>query len=410
MQTKIHAKYIDTDFGREADAILRSCVHCGFCTATCPTYQQLNDERDGPRGRIYLIKHLLEADNATRKTQTHLDRCLNCRACETTCPSGVEYGRLADIGRGLLESKNLRSPTDRLIRWVLRKVLPFPRRFAGVLFFGRLLRPLLPTQLKTKIPPFRNGGKRPHLRHSRTMILLGGCTQPSATPNTNGATARVLDRLGVSVVESSTAQCCGALDYHLGAHGAGKTFMRRNIDAWWPAIEAGAEAIVSTSSGCGSMLTEYSHVLRNDPNYAEKATKVSALAKDISEVIAAEDISRLKEAVSPSVLSNGHKQRKVAIHCPCSLQHGLQLPDQVNQILRQLGFQLAKTKDKHLCCGSSGTYSILQPKMSQQLLHNKLKALSRDHPQLIVTSNIGCQLHLESRASVPVKHWIELLD
>jgi glycolate oxidase iron-sulfur subunit len=400
MQTNLHPIYKDTPDGREADAILRSCVHCGFCTATCPTYQQLNDERDGPRGRIYLIKQLLEEDSVTTRTQTHIDRCLTCRACETTCPSGVAYGRLVDIGRGIMEAKNLRTPLARWVRWLVRKILPYPSRFAALLFFGRIARPLLPAFVKDKIPPLRKATVRPASNHTRIMIGLGGCTQPSATPNTNAAAARLLDRLGISLFETPAAGCCGALDYHLGAHTAGKAFMKRNIDSWWPVINAGAEAIVTTASGCGSMLADYGHIFRNDPDYAEKAQQVSALAKDISEVVATE--------VRPEYLNASTS--KVAIHCPCSLQHALKLPNQVEQILLNFGFHLAAIKDKHLCCGSSGTYSLLQPKMSQQLLSNKLTALTGDNPHIIVTSNVGCQLHLETLATKPVMHWIELLE
>lgn len=401
MQTNIIKKYKSTAEGQEAEAILRSCVHCGFCTATCPTYQELHDERDGPRGRIYLIKQLLEGGEVTEKTRTHLDRCLSCRSCETTCPSGVKYGRLVDIGRGLMEEAVPRSSKDKLIRWGLRKVLPYPARFGGLLKIGQLVKPLTPYALQDKIPPKQISSPWPNRSHQRVMLVLAGCAQPSAAPNTNAAAARVLDKLGITLVEAPKAGCCGAVSYHLSAHDEGLNFMRSNIDAWWPAIEAGAEAVVMTASGCGAMVKDYGHLLKDDPVYADKAAKVSELCKDLSEVLLDEDLSFLKLA---------NRDEKVAFHCPCTMQHALQLSGVVEQVLEKAGVNLAKTKDKHLCCGSAGTYSILQPEMSQRLLDKKLKALTVDEPQRIVTANIGCQLHLGSKAELPVQHWIELLD
>jgi glycolate oxidase iron-sulfur subunit len=401
MQTNIIEKFKQTSEGQEAEDILRSCVHCGFCTATCPTYQELHDERDGPRGRIYLIKQLMEGGEVTANTRTHLDRCLTCRSCETTCPSGVQYGRLVDIGRGLLEKEVPRPAKDRLVRWGLRKVLPYPKVFGPLLKVGQVMKPLVPYAVQAKIPPKAKSSPWPSSSHSRVMLVLAGCAQPSAAPNTNAAAARVLDKLGITLVEEPKAGCCGAVSYHLSDHEEGLNFMRRNIDAWWPAIEAGAETLVMTASGCGAMVTEYGHLLRDDPEYSEKAARVSELCKDLSEVLLAEDLSSLKLAERPE---------KVAFHCPCTLQHALQLNGVVEQVLEKAGVNLAKTKDKHLCCGSAGTYSILQPKMSQKLLSNKLQALTGDNPDKIVTANIGCQLHLGSKAEVPVQHWIELLD
>ncbi len=404
MQTNILPQYQQTPEGREAEAILRSCVHCGFCTATCPTYQELCDERDGPRGRIYLIKQLLEGGEVTDKTRTHLDRCLTCRSCETTCPSGVRYGRLVDIGRGLLEQSQPRPLKERLLRRALRLVLPYAGRFGPLLKLGQLFRPLLPATLKVKIPPSRQAGPWPTGSHDRVMLALAGCAQPAATPGTNAAAARVLDKLGITLVEAPEAGCCGAVSYHLSAHDEGLDFMRANIDAWWPAIEAGAEAIVISASGCGAMVKEYAELLKDDPHYADRAAKVSALARDLGEVLLTEDLSPLQ--LNRDKESSG----KVAYHCPCTLQHGQQLSGQVEQILRRAGIDLAKTTDKHLCCGSAGTYSILQPALSQQLLDNKLKALTVDQPDQIVTANVGCQLHLETKSPLPVRHWIELLD
>lgn len=401
MKTNIAQKYHNHSDTREAESILRACVHCGFCTATCPTYQELNDERDGPRGRIYLIKQLLEGGTVTDKTRTHLDRCLTCRSCETTCPSGVKYGRLIDIARGLMEDSHPRRTLDQQKRKTLRKILPHKERFAALLKLGQIARPLLPKSLKEKIPPKRAASPWPKTVHARKMIVLEGCAQPSATPNTNAAAARVLDRLGISLVVAPKAGCCGAVSYHLGAHDEGLDFMRNNIDAWWPAIENGVEAIMISASGCGASVKEYGHLLRLDERYADKAERVSLLAQDLSEVLLKEDLSKL---------SLQKTQQRIALHIPCSLQHGLGLPDHVETIFTNAGFDLADTKEKHLCCGSAGTYSILQPEMSKKLRARKLDALTGDQPDVIATANIGCQLHLEGGATVPVKHWIELLD
>ncbi|WP_350557960.1 glycolate oxidase subunit GlcF [Psychrobacter sp. CAL346-MNA-CIBAN-0220] len=401
MRTKINVKYIDHPEIQEADSILRSCVHCGFCNATCPTYQELGDERDGPRGRIYLIKQLLETGDISEKSQTHLDRCLTCRSCETTCPSGVKYGRLAEIGRGIMEDQLERPFQQKLLRWLIRKVLPYSRRFGALLRLGQLGRPLLPSSLKTKVPARQVKLSLPAQQHTRQMLVLAGCAQPSATPNTNIVAARVLDKLGIGLFTAPEAGCCGAVSYHLSAHEEGLAFMRRNIDAWWPYIETGVEAIVISASGCGSMVKDYGEKLSQDPAYAAKAQRVSELAKDLSEVLFKEDLSQLE------LQGLG---RKTAVHCPCSLQHAQQLGGLVEQILQQAGIDLTRTKDGHLCCGSAGTYSILQPEMSQQLLTNKLADLTIDNPEQIVTANIGCQLHLSTKSSVPVKHWIELLD
>ncbi|MDG5499944.1 glycolate oxidase subunit GlcF [Marinobacter sp. BGYM27] len=401
MQTNLVEQFANTAEGQEAEAILRSCVHCGFCTATCPTYQELNDERDGPRGRIYLMKEFLEGGEVTDKTQTHLDRCVSCRSCETTCPSGVEYGRLLDISRGLIEQKLERPKQAQLLRWLLRKVVPNTLLFRPLLRMGQLFRPVLPPALKTKVPPHRSAGPWPDRKHERVVLGMAGCVQSAATPDTNAATARVLDQLGVSLVEAPKAGCCGAVSYHLSAHEEGLDYMRRNIDAWWPSIEAGAEAIVMTASGCGAQVQDYGHLLKDDPAYADKAHKVSALTMDLGAFLLGEDLSRLKL---------DHRPEKVAFHCPCTLQHAMKQSGVVDQVLTRAGIKLADTRDKHLCCGSAGTYSILQPELSQRLLTNKLKALTVDHPERIVTANIGCQLHLATRAEVPVQHWIELLD
>ena len=401
MRTQINVKYLDHPEIKEADAILRSCVHCGFCNATCPTYQELGDERDGPRGRIYLVKQLLETGDISEKSQTHLDRCLTCRSCETTCPSGVKYGRLAEIGRGIMEEQLERPLQQKMLRWLIRHILPYPNRFGPLLRLGQLFRSFLPHDLKQQVPIKQIKRALPTQQHTRRMLVLAGCAQPSATPNTNIVAARVLDKLGISLFSAPKAGCCGAISYHMPAHEEGLAFMRRNIDAWWPYIEDGVEAIVISASGCGSMVKDYGEKLRHDSAYSAKAKRVSELAYDLGEVLIKEDLSQLQLQ---------DKGRKTAVHCPCSLQHAQKLSGLVEQILQQAGVELTPTKDKHLCCGSAGTYSILQPELSQQLLTNKLADLTIGHPEQIVTANIGCQLHLSSRSSLPVKHWIELLD
>ncbi|HEY9120355.1 MAG TPA: glycolate oxidase subunit GlcF [Marinobacter sp.] len=401
MQTNLVQQFANTAEGQEAESILRACVHCGFCTATCPTYQELNDERDGPRGRIYLMKMFLEGEEVTEKSREHLDRCLTCRSCETTCPSGVKYGRLIDISRGLMEQEMPRPPKERWIRWSLARVLPNRQLFGLLLRMGQFFRPVLPQVLRTKVPPRKQASPWPSASHDRVVLALAGCVQPSATPNTNAAAARVLDRLGITMVEAPEAGCCGAVNHHLSEHEKALDAMRRNIDAWWPAIDAGAEAIIMTASGCGAMVQEYGHLLRDDPVYAAKAQKVSDMTIDLGAFLLKQDLEKLNVPKGAG---------KVAFHCPCTLQHAMQQSGVVDQVLRKAGIELAETREKHLCCGSAGTYSILQPELSQRLLNNKLKALTVDNPDRIVTANIGCQMHLETKAKVPVQHWIELLD
>ena len=383
--------------------LLQSCVHCGFCNATCPTYQDQFDERDGPRGRIYLIKHMLESGEASDATRTHLDRCLTCRACETTCPSGVQYGRIADSGRELTEEIASRPFVERLLRRMIRWLFPHPRRVGTFLGLGRLAKPILPQRLSRQIPPKQPSGAVPGAssRAARKMIVLAGCVQAAVTPQTNAAARRVLGRFDIDLGEVASAGCCGAVDYHLGATTEGLDFARRNIDAWWPEIEAGAEAIVTTASGCGVMVKDYGELLKDDSAYAAKALRVSELSKDLVEVLEAEDLS---------VFEASSFEARTAVHCPCTLMHGQKLGTSVSRILDRIGVPLVSTTEDHLCCGSAGTYSILQADISQRLLARKLKALSIDSPDQIVTANIGCQLHLGSRSDVPVMHWIELLD
>ena len=420
MQTNLADWIKDTPEGIEADAILRKCVHCGFCLATCPTYQLTGDELDSPRGRIYLMKEMLEGNAVTAKTQFHLDRCLTCRACETTCPSGVQYGRLADIGREVVEKKVARSFTDRLTRTVLKNTLPHTALFTAGLGIGRAVKGLLPDGIKKYLTSKREEGVWPQPTHARKMLVLDGCVQPAMAPSINYATARVLDKLGISLIRADRAGCCGAIPHHLNDAHEAHAYIKRNIDAWWPAIEAGAEAIVVTASGCGTMVAEYGHMLRADPVYAEKAARVSGLYRDVSQVIEQERstlltlLARLKAKSGSLPIDAAVTKPKLAFHAPCSLQHGLKIRGVVESLLRDAGFELTHVPDGHLCCGSAGTYSILQSELSQQLLANKVTALESGNPDVVATANIGCMAHIESglhsSSKTPILHWIELLD
>ena len=408
MQTNLAAFIKDTAEGKEADAILRKCTHCGMCTATCPTYQLLSDELDGPRGRIYLIKQVLEGATPTAKTRLHLDRCLTCRACETTCPTGVRYGRLLDIGRHLVEERVPRGPIESAWRRALNAVIPYPVLFMPLLKLGQLARPLLPAALKSKVPAAPAPARPwPTTTRPRKMLVLEGCAQPSLSPATNAAAARVLDQLGISLERAAGAGCCGAVSFHLNEQKEALDYMRRNIDAWWPYVEHGVEAIVITASGCGVTVKEYGHLLHHDPDYAAKAQRVSELTKDISEVIIAES-AKLKQLLSP--LASRLSGQRIAFHSPCSLQHGLKLRGSVESLLTSLGYSLTDVPEAHLCCGSAGTYSILQPELSQRLRDNKIAALTSGTPSAILTANIGCQAHLQGATTLPVRHWIEALD
>jgi len=401
MQTFIPARLLSQPEIAEADAILRSCVHCGFCNATCPTYQLLGSELDGPRGRIYLVKEMLETGQASDKTRLHLDRCLTCRSCETTCPSGVRYGRLIDIGREMVEVRAPRSFAQKLLRRTMLAVIPYTSRMSFALALARLFRPLLPSQLQKKIPPKQLASARPVTAHTRRMLVLEGCVQPLGTPNTNTAAARVLDRLGISLISAPGAGCCGALNQHLSDGEGARDMMRRNIDAWWPHVANGAEAIVMTASGCGVMVKEYGAALKDDALYADKAAHISALTRDLSEILQHEDLSAVEHI--------GHGIR-VAYQSSCTLQHGQKLGGTVETILQRCGYELAPVADAHLCCGAAGTYTLLQAGISQQLLNNKLASLQHGKPEFIATANVGCQMHLASASGVPVIHWIELLE
>ena len=390
--------------GRDAEAILRSCVHCGFCTATCPTYQLLGDELDGPRGRIYLIKQLLETGEASASTQLHLDRCLTCLSCETTCPSGVRYGRLAEIGRHVLEQRVPRSRGEAARRWLLLRALLSRRLFATAVALGRTVRPLLPESLRRRLPRARPAGAWPRARHERRMLSLVGCVQPALAPSIDAAMARVLDRLQISLIRVPGSGCCGAMSYHLAELDDALARMRANIDAWWPEIERGAEAIVVTASGCGVMVKDYGEVLKHDPVYADKARRVADLARDPVEIVATE-----WRRLAPQVAMDRGSQR-VALHTPCSLQHGQKLGGRVDEILEAIGLELTPVRDAHLCCGSAGTYSILQPELAEELRADKISALEAGKPNIIATANIGCPMHLAAGTQRPVRHWIELLD
>ncbi|GAB1412494.1 MAG: glycolate oxidase iron-sulfur subunit [Rhodocyclaceae bacterium] len=406
MQTNLADFIRGTPDGDTADAILRKCVHCGFCTATCPTYQLLGDELDGPRGRIYLIKQMLEGAAVTEKTQRHLDRCLTCRSCETTCPSGVEYHRLADIGRAVAAARVARPLGTRFLRFALREGLTRAWLFGPAYRLGQFFRPLLPASLKAKLLPRKKSVAAARRTHPRRMLMLAGCVQPAMAPNINAATARVLDRLGIATIEAEGAGCCGAVRLHLDDHAGARADARRNIDAWWPHLSAGAEAIVVTASGCGAHVRDYAHLLAHDPAYAAKAARVTLLARDIAEVLAGEQAA-LAALLRKSVPAT---RRKVAFHSPCSLQHGMRVRGAVESLLQAAGFELTPVADAHLCCGSAGTYSVLQPELSLKLRDNKLACLSAGAPAAVASANIGCIAHLQSGTSTPVSHWIELLD
>ena len=404
MQTNLADFIKGTPEGDEAEAILRACVHCGFCTATCPTYQLLGDELDGPRGRIYLIKQVLEGAPVTASTQLHLDRCLTCRNCESTCPSGVKYGRLADIGRKVVEQRVPRRLPDRIKRYVLKEALPRRWLFEPALRAGQLLKPLLAKPLQDKLPARGPATAWPAREHARKMLVLDGCVQPGLAPNINAATARVLDTLGVQLIAAPGAGCCGALRFHLNDQQAALDDMRRNIDAWWPYVEQ-AEAIVMTASGCGVTVKEYGHLLAHDRAYAAKAARISGMTRDLSEILPA-----FEAELAQRVRARPAGDAQVAWHPPCTLQHGQQIRGKVEGLLRALGVDVRLCADSHLCCGSAGTYSLLQPELSYQLRDRKLENLQATGAGRIVSANIGCIGHLQSGTQTPVEHWIELVD
>ena len=409
MQTKLAPEFQNMPDGQRAEAILRKCVHCGFCTATCPTYQLLGDELDGPRGRIYLIKQMLEGEMPTRKTQLHLDRCLTCRNCETTCPSGVQYGHLIDIGRKLVDERVPRPAGERAVRWALKEGLPSPL-FAPAMKIGQAVRGLLPASLQAKVPPKQSAGLWPVRSHARKMLMLAGCVQPAMMPNINSATARVLDAAGIQAVLAAKAGCCGAVKFHLNDQDGGRAEMRRNIDAWWPYVEQGVEAVVMNASGCGVTVKEYGYIFKDEPAYADKAARISELTRDLSELLPV--ISEALQSARPELAGEVAKNSpKLAFHPPCTLQHGQQLRGGVEHYLGGLGFDIkVSSSEAHLCCGSAGTYSVLNPEIAYQLRDRKLANLGEMTPEVIVSANIGCITHLQSGTATPVRHWVEVLD
>ncbi len=410
MQTQLAPEFQGTRRGQEAEAILRKCVHCGFCTATCPTYQTLGDELDGPRGRIYLIKQVLEGQMPTRATQEHLDRCLTCRNCESTCPSGVQYGHLLDIGREVVDEKVPRPAAERLKRWALKEGITSPL-FAPAMKLGQSMRDLLPDNVRAKVPPTSEHGAWPTREHKRKVLLLAGCVQPSMLPNINYATARVLDAAGIQTVIADKAGCCGAVKFHLNDQNGGRAQMRANIDAWWPMVSSGAvEAIVINASGCSAMVKDYAHALRDDKRYADKAQRISELARDLCELL-----PQMLPELAQKLEGRVRPQGKLAYHPPCTLQHAQRLKGVVERDLAKLGFEMLVSRtESHLCCGSAGTYSILQPELSRTLRARKLAALDEacgnEQPAMILSSNVGCITHLQSGTGIPVRHWVEALD
>ncbi|MDX1796476.1 MAG: glycolate oxidase subunit GlcF [Hydrogenovibrio sp.] len=398
MKTNLALDLLNTPEGQTADQILRSCVHCGFCLSACPTYGILGDELDSPRGRIYLIKQALEGQEVSQNSLKHLDRCLTCRSCETTCPSGVEYGHLLDIGRNHIEQKVQRPMMQRLFRYALRKTLTTPKLFNFLTWFtpwikqtkghSRLKRLAKTAQLSTQANPAQ-----------KQVLLVTGCVQPTLAPNINLATRKVLNQLGIGVIETPQSQCCGAIDHHLSAESDALKQIKTNIDAWAEQLDHGVEAIISNASGCGVMIKDYAHLLKNDPEYAEKARRIVEHTQDISEYLLKQDLFIFKRKTHENIV----------FQSPCTLQHGQKLPGRVESLLTELGFKLSPVQDSHLCCGSAGTYSIFQKKLSHQLRDNKLERLLKEAPTTIVTANIGCLMHLQKGTQTPVKHWIELL-
>jgi glycolate oxidase iron-sulfur subunit len=410
MQTNLADFIKGTPEGAEAESILRACVHCGFCTATCPTYQLFGDELDGPRGRIYLIKQVLEGAAPTRKTQLHLDRCLTCRNCESTCPSGVKYGRLVDIGRKAVDARVARPLGERIRRTTLKELLPRPALFAPAFKAGQMVRPLLPQALQDKLRPAHAGARAgararwPARTHARKMLVLDGCVQPAMAPGINAAAARVLDALGVQLLRAPRAGCCGALRFHMNDQDGGRADMRRNVDAWWPYVESGeVEAIVMTASGCGVTVKDYGHLLAHDPAYAAKAARIAALTRDLSEIL-----PEFEGEIAARMA--GRIAARVAWHPPCTLQHGQQVRGKVEGLLRAAGVDVVLCADSHLCCGSAGAYSVLHPEIAHALRERKLAALEATGAHEIVSANIGCITHLQAGTGTPVTHWIELVD
>jgi glycolate oxidase iron-sulfur subunit len=400
MRCQVSGPLADTVSGALAERVVRSCVHCGMCNATCPTYQLTGDELDGPRGRIYLMKQALEGETPTRLTQVHLDRCLTCRACETTCPSGVEYHRLYDVAKKVVDAAAPRPWTERLARWAIRMACIDPRILGGLMALARPFRFALPRALKGKILPKVPAGPAPAGGHARRMALLGGCVQAAAAPHINAANRRVFDAVGITLKETPGVGCCGALSFHLGAAEEGRALARRNIDAWIAELDAGAEAVIANASGCAAFIRDYPDILAEDPVYAPRARRIAEHLRDPVEILEASNL----------VAARAPREPRVAVHAPCTLRNGPRLADAPARLLARLGYAPQPTRDAHLCCGSAGAYSLLQPTIAKQLRADKIAALTLGAPQAICTANVGCLMHLAETAPVPVRHWLEAVD
>ncbi len=401
MQTNLSHSFKQNPSAAIVEEILRKCVHCGFCNATCPTYQITGDELDGPRGRIYQMKQFFEGEHANREIQLHLDRCLTCRSCETTCPSGVKYSRLLEIGRESIEQALPRSAFDRFARWSITRFLNSGWLFQAVLGCGQFISPVLPARLRRSIPAKQTLLSKINSRHKRRVLMLSGCVQPALSPNTNAAAINLLDRFGISVIEIDSPHCCGAVGLHTSQLEQGRQQARNLIDRWWSQVESGIESIVITATGCAVTIKDYANLFGAEPAYAERAKTISEMSLDLSELVAT-------EMQSHKINTSG--MRRVAFHTPCTMQHGLGLKGKVEEILAKVGYHICRVNDAHLCCGSAGTYSLFQSDLSSELRRNKQESLTIDKPDVIASANIGCQMHIANGSGVPVVHWIELLN
>ena len=391
MQTDLPAEFLATPDGERANSILRTCVHCGFCNATCPTYQVQGNELDGPRGRIYLIKDMLETATPNAAVTTHLDRCLTCRACETTCPSGVKYGELLEIGREFLERSRRRGLFARLVRWWLTSIVSNPRRLRRLILAALPLRRLAPQRLRAMV---RRPAAAATSDGDGDVLLLQGCVQRVLTPEVNVHLKKLLAARGIAARLDPNEGCCGGLSLHLGHAEQARSAMRGNLDGMnW----SGAERIVSTATGCGVTLKEYDRILATAPDYAAAAKRFAAKVCDVSELLHGLEFGKRDDL------------HRVAWHAPCTLQHGQKVTGRVEDLLTEAGYELVPVRDAHLCCGSAGSYSILQPDIARELKQRKTATLMEHHPDVIATANIGCQMHLGDGSDVPVVHWLQLL-
>jgi glycolate oxidase iron-sulfur subunit len=416
MQTHFSAQQLADPETAQSERIIRKCVHCGFCLATCPTYLELGNELDSPRGRIYLIKDMLEGGKpADAETTLHIDRCLSCLSCATTCPSGVDYMHLVDHARAHIEATYRRPFADRMIRHMLAFVLPHPARFRMALTAARFARPLAPLlealggpfrriaamlRLSTAVPP-RSAAPLQTIQTAsgRRVAILAGCAQSVLDPGINAAAERLLARFGIATVHPRGETCCGALVHHMGRTDEARDFARRNVDAWIREIDDGLEAILITTSGCGTLIKDYGHLLGQDPTYAAKAAEVARRTFDISEYLAGLDLP-----------AAGVSRLNVAYHAACSLQHGQRITVQPRLLLERAGFAVSEIPEGHICCGSAGTYNILQPDIARQLRDRKLSNIALTGASVIASGNIGCMTQLASATSTPIVHLVELLD